>query len=127
VSFKVDAGNDPGMVLCSGALGRAVRLLAVPVLIVTPWRAVRGGDPRVSLIGGDEMNAVKIAAIVLILAGVLGLVYGSFSYTKETHEAKLGPIEMSVKEKQTVNVPVWAGVGAMVIGGVLLLFGSKKS
>ena len=72
------------------------------------------------------MNAVKIAAIVLILAGVLGLVYGSFSYTRETHEAKLGPIELSVKDKQTVNVPVWAGVGAIVVGGVLLLFGSKK-
>ena len=73
------------------------------------------------------MNTVKIAAIVLIVAGVLGLVYGSFSYTKETHEATLGPIELSVKDKQTVNVPVWAGVGAIVIGGVLLLFGSKKS
>jgi hypothetical protein len=115
------------MVPCSGALGRAVRLLAVPVVIVTPWRAVRGGGPRVSLTGGDEMSAVKIAAIVLIVAGVLGLVYGSFSYTKETHEVKLGPIELSVKDKQTVNVPVWAGVGAIVIGGVLLLFGSKKS
>jgi multidrug transporter EmrE-like cation transporter len=73
------------------------------------------------------MNTVKIAAIVLIVAGVLGLVYGGFSYTKETHEAKLGPIELSVKDKQTVNVPVWAGVGAIVIGGVLLLVGSKKS
>jgi hypothetical protein len=78
------------------------------------------------LMGGDEMNAVKIAAIVLILGGVLGLVYGSFSYTKGTHEAKIGPIELSVKDKQTVNVPVWAGVGAIVIGGVLLVFGSKK-
>ncbi len=57
------------------------------------------------------MNAIKILAIVLIVAGVLGLVYGSFSYTKSTHEAKLGPIELSVKDKQTVNVPVWAGVG----------------
>ena len=73
------------------------------------------------------MNAVKIAAIVLIVAGVLGLVYGSFSYTKETHDAKLGPLELSVKDKQTVNVPVWAGVGAIVIGGVLLLFGGAKS
>ena len=73
------------------------------------------------------MNAVKIAGIVLIVAGVLGLVYGSFSYTKETHEAKLGPIELSVKDKETVNIPVWAGVGAIVIGGVLLLVGSKKS
>ncbi len=72
------------------------------------------------------MNAVKIAAIALIVAGALGLVYGSFGYTKETHQAKIGPIELSVKEQQTVNVPVWAGVGAIVIGGVLLVFGSKK-
>jgi uncharacterized membrane protein YphA (DoxX/SURF4 family) len=71
------------------------------------------------------MNAVRMAAIVLIVAGILGLAYGSFSYTKETHEAKLGPIELSVKDKQTVNVPVWAGVGAIVMGGVILLFGSK--
>jgi len=56
------------------------------------------------------MNSVKIVAIVLIVAGILGLVYGSFSYTKETHEAKLGPIEVSVKDKETVNIPVWAGV-----------------
>jgi multidrug transporter EmrE-like cation transporter len=74
---------------------------------------------------GVQMNAVRMAAIVLIVAGVLGLAYGSFSYTKETHEAKLGPIELSVKDKQTVNVPVWAGVGAIVLGGVILLFGSK--
>ena len=72
------------------------------------------------------MNAVKIAAVVLIVAGVLGLVYGSFSYTKETHEAKLGPLELSVTEKETVNIPVWAGVGAIVIGGGLLLVGGKK-
>ena len=72
------------------------------------------------------MNAVKIVAIVLIAAGVLGLLYGSFSFTKETHEAKLGPLELSVKEKETVSVPVWASVGAIAIGGLLLLFGSKK-
>ena len=72
------------------------------------------------------MNAVKMAAVVLIAAGVLALVYGSFSYTKDTHEAKLGPIELSVKDKETVNIPVWAGVGAIVIGGALLLIGGKK-
>ncbi len=72
------------------------------------------------------MNAVKMAAILLIAAGVLGLAYGSFSYTKDTHEAKLGPIELSVKDKQTVNIPAWAGVGAIVIGGGLLLVGGKK-
>jgi hypothetical protein len=55
------------------------------------------------------------------------LAYGSFSWTKETHEAKLGPIALSVKERQSLNVPVWAGVGAIVIGGVLLLLGNKKS
>jgi hypothetical protein len=72
------------------------------------------------------MNAVKMAAVVLIAAGVLGLVYGGFSYTKDTHEAKLGPLELSVTDKETVNVPVWAGVGAIVIGGALLLVGGKK-
>ena len=72
------------------------------------------------------MNAIKVAAIALILAGVLGLAYGSFSFTKDTHQAKLGPIELSISEKQTVNVPIWAGIGAIVIGGALLVFGGKK-
>ncbi len=72
------------------------------------------------------MNATRIAGIVLIVAGALGLVYGSFSWTKETTAAKLGPIELSVKERQTVNFPVWAGVGAIVIGGALLLLGGRK-
>lgn len=67
------------------------------------------------------MDAPRIAAIALILAGVLGLVYGSFSYTQETHEAKIGEIELSIKDKKTVNVPVWAGVAAIVIGGGILL------
>jgi multidrug transporter EmrE-like cation transporter len=72
------------------------------------------------------MNPLKIAALVLIVAGVLGLAYGSFSYTKETHDVKLGPIEMSVQEKETVNVPVWAGIGAILVGGGLLFFGGRK-
>lgn len=72
------------------------------------------------------MNAARIAAIVLIIAGVLGLAYGSFSYTKETHQAKLGSLELSVKDKETVNVPLWASVGAIVVGGALLVFGSKR-
>jgi hypothetical protein len=72
------------------------------------------------------MNPIKIAGVVLILAGVLGLVYGSFSYTAETHQAKLGPIELSVKEKETVNVPIWVGIGAIVIGGALVYFGGRK-
>jgi hypothetical protein len=70
---------------------------------------------------GSIMNALKIVALALIAAGVLGLVYGSFSYTKKTDEAKIGPFEMAVKEKETVNVPVWAGVGAIVVGAALLL------
>ncbi len=72
------------------------------------------------------MNAVKLVAIVLIVAGILGLAYGKFSYTKETHEVKLGSLELSVKDKRTVNVPVWAGVGAIVAGG-FLLFWRKRS
>jgi hypothetical protein len=73
------------------------------------------------------MSAIKIVAIALIIAGLLGLVYGNFSYTRETQEAKIGSLELSVKDTQTVDVPVWAGVVAVVAGGVLLLVASKKS
>jgi TRAP-type C4-dicarboxylate transport system permease small subunit len=73
------------------------------------------------------MNGLKIVALALIAAGILGLMYGGFTYTKETHEAKIGPIEMAVKEKETVNVPVWAGVGAIVVGAALLLVGGRKT
>ncbi len=73
------------------------------------------------------MNLLKIVALALILLGLLGLVYGGFSYTKETHEAKLGPIELQVKDKETINVPVWAGVGAVVVGVGLLLAGGRKT
>jgi uncharacterized membrane protein YidH (DUF202 family) len=67
------------------------------------------------------MNAVKMLAIVLIVVGGLGLIYGGFSYTKETHQTKIGPIELSVKDTERVNVPVWAGVAAIVAGAILLL------
>ena len=72
------------------------------------------------------MNTNKMVAMALIVAGVLGLIYGGFTYTKGTHEAKLGPISLSVKEKETVNIPIWAGVGAIVIGGLFLVAGSKR-
>ena len=73
------------------------------------------------------MNGIKIVAMALIVAGVLGLAYGGFSYTTDTHKAKIGPIELSVNERQTVNVPVWAGVSAILIGGALLVFGGRKN
>jgi len=73
------------------------------------------------------MNAIRIAAIALVVAGALALLYGGFSYTKETHQAKLGPIERSVQEKQTVNIPVWAGAVGIVIGGALLLYGGRRN
>jgi hypothetical protein len=72
------------------------------------------------------MTPTKLAGAILIVAGVLGLLYGGFSFTKETHDLKIGPIELSVKEKQAVNVPVWAGVAAIAAGAALLLFGGKK-
>lgn len=71
------------------------------------------------------MNAARIIGIVLIVAGALGLGYGSFSFTKEKHTANIGPFTLSVSEKETVNVPVWAGIGAIVAGGLLLLFGGR--
>ncbi len=71
------------------------------------------------------MNALRLVALALIVAGGLALAYGGFTYTSDTHEAKLGPLELSVEEKDTVNIPVWAGVGAIVIGAGLLLSGRK--
>jgi TRAP-type C4-dicarboxylate transport system permease small subunit len=73
------------------------------------------------------MNAAKIFALALIAAGVLGLVYGSFTYTKDTHEANVGPINFSIKDKETVNIPIWAGVVAVAIGGGLLFLAGKRS
>ncbi|MGY4827492.1 hypothetical protein ACVNIS_02825 [Sphaerotilaceae bacterium SBD11-9] len=72
------------------------------------------------------MPFTKLVGVILIVAGVLGLLYGGFSYTKEKHDIKFGPIEFSVREKESVNVPVWAGVGAIVAGTVLLLVGGRK-
>jgi hypothetical protein len=70
--------------------------------------------------------AVKIIGIVLIVAGLLALVYGGFTYTKETRTAKVGPLEFSVKDKERVNVPLWAGVGSVAAGAALLLLAGKK-
>lgn len=72
------------------------------------------------------MNAKKIVGIVLLVAGVLALAYGGFTYTKDTHEAQLGPIELSVEEKERVNVPVWAGAAAVVTGVLLLVLDRKR-
>ena len=70
---------------------------------------------------------MRMMAIVLLLAGVLGLVYGGFSYTRETHEAKVGPLEISISEKQRVNVPMWAGVALVIAGGGLLLMQRREA
>ena len=72
------------------------------------------------------MNSPRVVAIVLLVAGALALVYGGFTYTKKTHKTDLGPISFAIKEKETVNVPVWAGVAAVVAGGVLLFVSAKK-
>jgi hypothetical protein len=73
------------------------------------------------------MNSIKGVAIVLIAAGVLALAIGGFSYTRETHEAHIGSLDLTVKDKERVNLPVWAGVGAIVIGAGLLLAPIRKS
>jgi TRAP-type C4-dicarboxylate transport system permease small subunit len=72
------------------------------------------------------MNAQKLVAVVLLIAGGLTLIYGGFSYTKETHSADVGSLHMSVDETRHVNVPVWAGIGALVAGGLLLTMGRKS-
>jgi len=72
------------------------------------------------------MNAYTIVAVVLIAAGILGLVYGHFSYNKESQAVQLGPLELTVQEKQTVNIPIWAGAGSIVVGAGMLVFAVIK-
>jgi len=67
------------------------------------------------------MSGLRIFAIVLIVLGVLGLVYRQFSYTRKSHDADLGAVKLSIKEKETVDVPTWAGIAAIVAGAVLVL------
>lgn len=71
------------------------------------------------------MNTTKLIGIVLIAAGCLGLAYGGFTYTKETTGLKVGPIELNVKEKETVNIPLIVSAGGIVFGVFLLLIGRK--
>jgi len=71
------------------------------------------------------VSGLKIVAILLIAAGTIGLIYGGITYTKSTHDTSIGPLKVSVTDKETVNIPVWAGVGAIVVGGALLLVPRK--
>jgi multidrug transporter EmrE-like cation transporter len=72
------------------------------------------------------MNALKIVGIVLIIAGAAALAYGGFSFTKETHRAEIGPLKLSVQEKQDVNIPSWLGIAAIVAGVAMLVVPTKK-
>jgi hypothetical protein len=72
------------------------------------------------------MNMTKIIAIILLAGGALGLAYGGFSYTKDTTVAKVGPLELKAEQQETVNVPLWLGLGAVAVGGLLLVFGGRK-
>ena len=69
---------------------------------------------------------MKMIAIVLIAAGVVALAYGGFTYKRETHDARIGPLEINVTEKKRVDVPVWAGVALIVVGGGLLIADKRK-
>ncbi len=72
------------------------------------------------------MNALRAVAVAVIVAGVLALVYGGFTYTKEDTAVKVGPVELKVEQKETVNVPVWAGIAAVVGGGLVLIGAGRK-
>lgn len=69
---------------------------------------------------------MKLVGILLVVAGALGLVYGGFSYTRDVTALKAGPIELSIKKKEAVDVPVWAGIGGIVVGGLLVVLGGKR-
>lgn len=72
------------------------------------------------------MRTLRIVAIVLLVAGALGLIYGSFSYVKDTHTAQLGSLSLSVKDHETIAIPAWVGVGAVLAGGAMLFASIKR-
>lgn len=72
------------------------------------------------------MNGFRSLALVLIVAGLLALAYGGFAYTRKTHEARVGPIHVSVSEKERVNVPIWLGAGSIIAGVLLLIVRSRN-
>lgn len=67
------------------------------------------------------MTILKIIAIALILGGAVGLTYGGFSYTRETQQAQIGPVQLTVRDQRTVNIPVWAGLAALAVGTLILV------
>lgn len=73
------------------------------------------------------MNGLRMTAIAIMIAGVLALAYGGFSYTQDTTALKLGPVELKVQERKTINIPLWAGVAAVVAGGLILVVGGRKN
>ena len=73
------------------------------------------------------MNAMRIVGVLLLVVGLAGFLTGGFSFTKDTTQAKLGPLELTVKEKESVNIPQWMSLGAMVLGGVMLVLGFRKN
>lgn len=73
------------------------------------------------------MTPIKNVGIALIVAGILALAYGGFTYTTQTHEAKIGPLTLSAVDKETLNIPIWVGLGGIVLGGLLRVLGNNRS
>ena len=73
------------------------------------------------------MKAMRIVGVLLLVLGLAGFLTGGFSFTKDTTQAKLGPLELTVKEKESVNIPQWMSLGAMVLGGVVLVLSFRKN
>ena len=62
------------------------------------------------------MTFKPLAGLALIILGATALAWPAFSYTKASHEAQFGPMEFTVKEKETLRIPVWASLAAMAVG-----------
>ena len=110
----------------SYTMGGFVHILLVIAIVVILIRVIQGGrrawDDSSGFLCGRryEVSAMKLSGIVLIACGISGLAYGGFDYTQDTHEAKIATLELPLTDDEAVD-PVWAGIGAIMVGGIVLL------
>ena len=111
---------------CTEEPVRTEQQQAIDYLLANGFTLGHPAESTPKLVAEKHMNAAKITGIILIVIGLAGLFTGGFSFTKNTTAAKIGPLELKVQEKESVNIPQWLSLGALALGGLVLVIGFRK-